>query len=583
MTRGIGFAFILILLAASAFGQDTVWTRNYGFNGTSEQGMSGCLTSDGGFAMAGYTTSISGGDAWIVRGDQNGDTLWTRHYGGDRWQEPHFIAETSDGGLILTGKFNVAVGDYEVGVIKLAANGDSLWGNLFGVAGVQDGGNMVIELSDGNFLAVGEGRNAGTTDLYMVKFDSLGNFIWERFHGSTGSDYAYGVVELADGGFAVTGTFSTTSGSSDIWLVRTDSMGISQWGRRYDFHDGLDRGDAIVQTPNGDFVIGGRTWNGTYAQLVGLRVDSLGNQIWASEFGSLSDGEFAESIDMTADGGFVIGGGKGFTTFDFYVVRLSSAGDSLWAARYNGATNRSDDCYEIRVDNNNNILAFGYTDINTAAPSDLQFWLVKIHDDAFQPGNPDIDVSPISFDDTVQVGQEVSIPLYISNLGNADLIYSAEHDSAWVSVAPDSGAVTMTETDTVQVTLSALTLTEGTYSANIIVNSNDPDEASLTLPVTLVVIQEASGCVYIPGDINGNGSTNGIDVTFGVQYFKGGSVPPIDCNPPCIDVPEPFYAAGDVNGNCAFNGLDITFFVAYLKGLQPALLWCTSCPPATGR
>jgi hypothetical protein len=88
-----------------------------------------------------------------------------------------------------------------------------------------------------------------------------------------------------------------------------------------------------------------------------------------------------------------------------------------------------------------------------------------------------------------------------------------------------------------------------------------------------------STCNYVPGDINGNGSANGIDVTYGVAYFKGG-------NPPaavCLDCPNPgqtLFGAGDVNGNCQFNGIDITFYVSYLKGSQPQLRYCDLCPPS---
>jgi len=87
-------------------------------------------------------------------------------------------------------------------------------------------------------------------------------------------------------------------------------------------------------------------------------------------------------------------------------------------------------------------------------------------------------------------------------------------------------------------------------------------------------------CRYLPGDINGNGQANGIDVTYGVSYLKGGNPPPNECNPPCMNQPDPFYAAMDVNGNCTANGIDITYFVSYLKGQQPALLYCQDCPPA---
>jgi hypothetical protein len=84
------------------------------------------------------------------------------------------------------------------------------------------------------------------------------------------------------------------------------------------------------------------------------------------------------------------------------------------------------------------------------------------------------------------------------------------------------------------------------------------------------------GCVYIPGNVNGVPPANGIDVTYGVAYFKGGALPPNTC--PMCPQPHPFYAALDVNGSCTTNGIDITYFVAYLKG-GAALLWCPTCPP----
>jgi hypothetical protein len=91
-----------------------------------------------------------------------------------------------------------------------------------------------------------------------------------------------------------------------------------------------------------------------------------------------------------------------------------------------------------------------------------------------------------------------------------------------------------------------------------------------------------SGCQYMPGDINNNGTANGVDIVYAVNYFKGGpNHPPVDCYPGCPNEPNPFFAAGDVNGNCAFNGVDITFFVRYLKGQVPSLLYCTDCPPAS--
>ncbi len=61
-----------------------------------------------------------------------------------------------------------------------------------------------------------------------------------------------------------------------------------------------------------------------------------------------------------------------------------------------------------------------------------------------------------------------------------------------------------------------------------------------------------------PGDANSNGVTNGIDVTFMVNYLKG-----------LGPAPDPLLA-GDANGNCSTNGIDVTYLVNYLKGLGGA-------------
>ena len=93
----------------------------------------------------------------------------------------------------------------------------------------------------------------------------------------------------------------------------------------------------------------------------------------------------------------------------------------------------------------------------------------------------------------------------------------------------------------------------------------------------------SGGCAYRPGDINNNGSVNGVDIVYAVNYFKGtGNPPPADCGYPLGPCPEnsPFYAAGDVNGNCQFNGIDVTYFVRYLKLQVPSLLNCSDCQPA---
>lgn len=84
----------------------------------------------------------------------------------------------------------------------------------------------------------------------------------------------------------------------------------------------------------------------------------------------------------------------------------------------------------------------------------------------------------------------------------------------------------------------------------------------------------AAACEYVTGDVNGSDSYNGLDITYGVAFLKGGNEPMCEF---CALCPDWFYC-GDVNGSCNYNGLDITYGVAYLKG-GPGLIPCGDCPP----
>ncbi len=92
----------------------------------------------------------------------------------------------------------------------------------------------------------------------------------------------------------------------------------------------------------------------------------------------------------------------------------------------------------------------------------------------------------------------------------------------------------------------------------------------------VISISRAGGCAYVPGDANNSNSFNGLDVTYSVNYFKGGAAPSYSCECP---PPNSWFVAGDVNGSCSFNGLDVTYMVNYFKG-GAAPIPCADCAPA---
>jgi plastocyanin len=96
----------------------------------------------------------------------------------------------------------------------------------------------------------------------------------------------------------------------------------------------------------------------------------------------------------------------------------------------------------------------------------------------------------------------------------------------------------------------------------------------------LHVTDTSSGgaCDYVVGDVNGSDSYNGLDITFGVNYFKGGTDPFCPLGSCTISPCDAFFYCGDVNESCSYNGLDITYGVNYFKGgSDPSP--CADCPP----
>jgi len=120
---------------------------------------------------------------------------------------------------------------------------------------------------------------------------------------------------------------------------------------------------------------------------------------------------------------------------------------------------------------------------------------------------------------------------------------------------------------------------DSTYQGVATVNTNDPYPPEWNPQILFSITAGAGGCDYAVGDVNGSGTYNGLDVTYGVNWFKYNVDPPLcpDC-PPC----NSWYYCGDVNASCSYNGLDITYSVNYFKyGIDPPE-YCVDCPPTGG-
>jgi hypothetical protein len=259
-----------------------LWNQTYGGPGReTEPGV--CQTSDGGYAMAGYTESFGAGgqDAWLVKTDASGNMEWNQTYGGTGDDYTYSVVATSDGGYAIAGSTNsFGAGSNDFWLVKTDAVGNMQWNQTYGGVGFEVEMNMIQTL-DGGYAMLGltVSFGVGGGDFWLVKTDSLGNMVWNMTYGGTGMDFGVHVLQTAEGGYAIIGyTNSFGAGANDFWLVKTDVAGNMQWNQTYGGKD-ADEGWSLIQTSDGGYALAGNTESfgagGKDAWLV--KTDELGN------------------------------------------------------------------------------------------------------------------------------------------------------------------------------------------------------------------------------------------------------------------------------------------------------------------
>lgn len=243
-----------ILMKTDAVGT-LLWFKTYEIG---DGGMARTVqqTLDGGFIIAGEIWSFeSSADFLLIKTDEYGDTLWTRTYGGSCTDKARSVYQTSDGGYLVAGYSGSFTQYGEAYLVKTDSNGDTIWTKVYDQGGIWS----AKEVSDNTYVLCG-------TYLYLIKVNSNGDILWSQDYDGPGFyQCAFSFVEAQDGGYIIAGAAeSTERWNTDAYLVRTDAGGLSIWTKRYG-GDGFDWANSITTTYDGSFVIAGQTDSFTHS------------------------------------------------------------------------------------------------------------------------------------------------------------------------------------------------------------------------------------------------------------------------------------------------------------------------------
>jgi hypothetical protein len=240
--------------------------RTYG-EPTADRANSIIQTSDGGYALAGYSTGNNASeDLWFVKTDSMGNMQWNRTYGGPRWDEADSVIQTSNGGYTLAGTTNSLSDEtyipHDCWLVKTDSNGNMKWNKTYDNDGGSDGANSLVQTSDGGYTLAGHTGGFIGQNVWIIKTDPDGNRTWDVIWSTREPARTSNLIQTSDGGYAVTGWTDSLDGyagmSSYLFLVKVDLNGNIQWNSTY---TGLGDNKALyaVQTDDGGYALAGTT------------------------------------------------------------------------------------------------------------------------------------------------------------------------------------------------------------------------------------------------------------------------------------------------------------------------------------
>ncbi len=339
------------------------WTRQLGTSDLDE--ARGVATDSGGNVyVAGSTggsldgnTSAGNFDGFVVKYNAIGVKQWTRQLGTSDADNATGVATDTGGNVYVAGSTaagldgNASAGGGDIFVAKYNTNGVKQWTRQLGTSGYEELGGLTTD-TGANVYLVGStaggldgNTNAGSDDLFLVKYDTNGVKQWTRQAGSSTGDYPFGVGADAGGNLYVAGHTAggldgnTNAGAEDLFVVKYDARGVKQWTRQLGTNSS-DVAFGVATDTSGNVYVAGYTTGGLDGNtsagsidLIVVKYGATGAKQWTRQLGTMvRDLAWGVATDTGGNAyvaGYTEGGLDGNTSAgssDLIVVKYSSNG-----------------------------------------------------------------------------------------------------------------------------------------------------------------------------------------------------------------------------------------------------------------
>jgi len=370
--------------------------------------FNGTIDFDPGAGINNLTSNDN--DIYIQKLDSEGNSVWVKQIGAAGSDKGYFITLDGTGNVYVTGfsqgfvDFDPGVGVYtaeaygsdDIFALKLDNNGNFIWASTMGGVGIDTGNGLTVDAS-GNVFVTGEfssiadfDPSAGTTNLYsngnkdafVLKLNNDGSFAWVNQIGTSLLDKGLGITVDGSNNIYVTGSFAgtadfdsgagvnqlTTSGGTDIYVLKVDNNGAFIWVKQIGGTSGEDAYAITVDASQNVYITGAFSGTCDFDPGIGTtnltavgnydvfvqKLSSVGDFVWAAQMGGAST-EYGLSISLDDNGNVYTTGsflasvdfdpGTGTSTLtsqglnDIFIQQLDNNGDFVWVKQIGGTAN----------------------------------------------------------------------------------------------------------------------------------------------------------------------------------------------------------------------------------------------------
>lgn len=347
-----------------------------------------------GDTFGGFDKNIGKNDILLIKYNKDKEIVFTKQFGTPLSDSGNSVTTDSNGNIFITGYVegsfneNIYMGKYDVFLAKYDNNGNLLWSKQWGTND-WDVGKALTTDKENNVYIIGITTNSFDknakkiyTDIFLTKYNSNGDFIWTKQLSNKNGDEGNYIDIDDDGNIYISGfAHGSKNNNYDIYLIKLDKNGEFLWTKQW----GTPLNDIsydVKVTKNGFIYITGVTSgnmdgrNGCFGNckvypnatedMFLIKLNSNGEKEWIRQFGSTSYDAGKSLIIDSEENIFVSGHTNNVLTektsaggYDIFLAKYNSNGDFQWVEQFGSSSD--DTCSLITIDNNKNIYIIGDT------------------------------------------------------------------------------------------------------------------------------------------------------------------------------------------------------------------------------